>query len=244
MIVLLCLFIFSATFIETQVLLIGTSNSTNSFSSFENILIKRKIFYDKFYTDKQESLKLLTENNTPKYSILIIPNSYYWWYNPYGNWQKILTAEQENMLNQYQNQYNIKRIECNIYPSLQNVQPKDSANPGCCSFENFFYFNENSNLKMSSIGIYHYPAQIANSSNITPFLFSDRGVIGTIVSNYQTQTTMQFYTAFGGWSSTSNYLATYSLNWAFGGQMPDNSGISLNNQELYIYAFIIMIFLV
>ena len=210
-----------ASSVIAEVLLIGSSNSTSSFSSFENILKTNIIPYKKFFVDSVETLNLTNMDGSPKYSLIIFPNSYYWWYNPEGNWKPLMTKEQNEELEKYESEFGVRRISCNIYPVSLNVKPVNDDNPGCCVGENEFYFDESNSRKLSSIGIYHYPAKIVNSTYVKPVLFSKMGVIATVTSSNDTET-LEFYTSFGAWSSTSNYLAKYALIWGFRDSLPDN----------------------
>ncbi len=231
----------SAIAVDLKVLLIGNNGSHDAFRAYEEVFEGYGIPYNRYVVDFGETLQLKNTDGSGKYSLVVFPNSYYW-SDPTGTWTTILNSDQQATLDAYETEFKIRRVASNIYPWDEHVRPKNSANPGCCSGENLFSFNESviSNIvpnlglsegaTLSSIGLYHYPAEVFDYSITTPIVLSSAGIIATINNKSDGRQMMHFYTPFGSWSFTSSTLSHLVVNWGFKNIIPGYRRISLNLQ--------------
>ncbi len=153
-----------------------------------------------------------------------------------GMYVSALNESQWAQINNYEREFKIKRVLFNIYPSVnQSTQLVNQTKPGCCAkdVEQTFKWDPNAfnsingtkidvNAPLSSVGMYHYPANIING-NARPILYAeplapsypDTSVVGLIL-NYPTERQeLVFHTSIGDWSMTSQTLARYALYWAY-----------------------------
>ncbi|GAB7344911.1 hypothetical protein MBLNU457_3347t1 [Dothideomycetes sp. NU457] len=164
-----------------------------------------------------------------------------------AGWASALTPDQFTQLYNYQVSFGVRLVRLNVYPgSNYDTTPLG----GCCGtgIEQPMTFTnstgiETANYKVgqsvSSKGLWHYPAQITNSSRTWEVIGlgpSSDGTYSTkssvaVINRFGTREQMVFFTSFAtDWSSTSNYLQHIWINWVTRGLFTGRRRIYLSTQ--------------
>lgn len=146
-----------------------------------------------------------------------------------GGFQSALTPAQWAALYTYQHSFGVRMVRLDVFPSADSGT---SALGGCCedTQEQSVWISNNTgfasagltlNAKMSTLGLYHYPAKVTNSSIATAFAtfgtttgFSKASTAG-VINNIAGREQMVFFIGFAtDWSSTSTFLSHAWIQWA------------------------------
>jgi hypothetical protein len=159
--------------------------------------------------------------------------------------QSALTADQWNQLYAYQTAYGTRMVHLDVYPG-----PLFGTNvvSGCCdtgveqlmSFTNTAAFQQagvKTGATMSTAGLYHYGASVANTSTTTEIAqFAANGQItstttAAVINNFSGRQQMVF---FIGWatdfSPTSNFLQHAYITWVTRGLYAGYRRVNFNTQ--------------
>jgi hypothetical protein len=222
---------------QPRVLMLTTTTMTGGTDTFKNYLNAQQMPYDIItvpmggYTG---ALPLET-NGQGKYNMIVFPDGLVS-YNYTGQFRSALTTTQFTQLETYEKNYRAIRVFFNVYPSADyGVSLLNATVPGCCALrvEQLYRWDSNAfaNLNMtgvsittplSSVGLYHYPATISNTTTNKPIMTADAlspnytksSVIGTSRSLADGRNQLVFFTAIGNWSATSQTLVRYSVQWS------------------------------
>ncbi|KAJ9646456.1 hypothetical protein H2201_001415 [Coniosporium apollinis] len=142
-----------------------------------------------------------------------------------------LTTEQWNALYAYQTAFGVRMVRLDVYPGPDFGTTTAIAGAGCCgagveqliSISNTAAF-PTAGLKvgatMSTIGLWHYPATITNTTSTTQFAkFGPGGSYSTdttagVINNFGNRQQMVFFISWAtAWNPTSNYLQHAWIHW-------------------------------
>jgi len=164
-----------------------------------------------------------------------------------AGWASALTPDQFTQIYNYQVSFGVRMVRMNVYPgSDYDTAPLG----GCCGtgIEQLMTFTngtdiETANYKVgqsvSSQGLWHYPAQITNSSTTWEVMGlgpSSDGTFSTnssvaVVNRFGTREQMVFFTSFAtDWSATSNYMQHVWINWVTRGLFTGRRRVYLSTQ--------------
>ncbi|TVY83390.1 hypothetical protein LSUE1_G003677 [Lachnellula suecica] len=166
----------------------------------------------------------------------------------YGNvtgFQSALTAAQLATLYQYQISFGVRMVRLDVFPSADSGT---TTIGGCCdsgveqlvsisSTAEFPTSGLKTGAGMSTVGIYHYPATITNSTIATEFAqfapttgFSTTTTAG-VINNISGRQQMVFFSSFAtDWAATSNFLQHAWIHWATRGLYTGYRRVNLNTQ--------------
>ena len=243
---------------DPKILILTVTGTTGGSDTFKKYLTAQNMTYDVLAipsTGYNGTLPLET-NNQGKYNTIIFSDGLIS-YNYNGQYRSALTTAQLTQLETYEKSYQSIRIFFNVYPSSNyGVSLLNSTSPGCCAsnveqvyrwdssaFTNLNMTGVSITSSMSSIGMYHYPAIITNTTTNKAVLTADAlspnytksSVIGTsrILADKRNQ--LVFFTAIGNWSTTSQTLARYSVQWALQ-KLKETTSFVINSNILLIAA--------
>ena len=164
-----------------------------------------------------------------------------------SGWASALTPAQFQQIYNYQTSFGVRMVRLNVYPG-DNYGTTPLG--GCCGQgidQRMTFTNatgiETANYKVgasvSSQGLWHYPAQITNSSNTWEVMGLGPSTDGTyttnssvaVINRFGTREQMVFFTSFAtDWSATSNYLQHIWINWVTRGLFTGRRRIYLSTQ--------------
>lgn len=170
-------------------------------------------------------------------------------YNVGTAWQSALTQDQWNQIFAYQLQYSVRMIQYDVYPGP--LYGTAAVGAGCCGtgVEQLLYFTDTSafptaGLKTqsgagaSTIGLWHYPASITNTTTtkeIAQFAASSdstsaSGTAG-VINNFGGREQMVFFTSMDTtWSSTSAFIQHAWVHWLTHGVYAGYRRVNINTQ--------------
>ncbi|KAH9210801.1 hypothetical protein DL95DRAFT_370457 [Leptodontidium sp. 2 PMI_412] len=179
------------------------------------------------------------------YGAIVILSEVSYDYGGTTGFQSAITAAQWAILYQYQVSFGVRMVRLDVFPSADSGT---STIGGCCatgeeqtiSISNATGFPTAgliTGAALSTLGLWHYPATITNSSIATEFAqftpstgfptTSTAGVLNNIGGRQQ----MVFFTSFAtDWSLTSNYLQHAWIHWATRGLYTGYRRAYLNTQ--------------
>ncbi|KAE8441935.1 hypothetical protein EG329_004143 [Mollisiaceae sp. DMI_Dod_QoI] len=158
--------------------------------------------------------------------------------------QSALNASQWAALYAYQASFGVRMVRLDTYPSEASGT---TALGGCCEngveqFVNISSTNEfpTAGLKrvgLSTLGLWHYPASISNSTIATEFArfapatnFTKTSTAG-VINNIEGRQQMVLFISFAtDWSATSNFLQHAWIHWATRGLYTGYRRVTLNTQ--------------
>lgn len=164
-------------------------------------------------------------------------------------WQSALTQDQWNQLYAYQLQYNVRMVQYDVFPGpLYGTTAVTGA--GCCGsgVEQNLYFTDTSSFPtaglktqsgagVSTLGLWHYPASIANTTTtreIAQFAanaqFNSPSSAG-VINNFGGREQMAFFTSLDTtWSSTSTFIQHAWVHWLTHGLYAGYRRVNINTQ--------------
>ncbi|KAK5058784.1 hypothetical protein LTR84_011048 [Exophiala bonariae] len=189
------------------------------------------------------SLPQLTDTTGGLYGGIVVVSQVSYDYGTAG-FQSALTSEQWTQLYNYQITYGVRMVQLDVYPG-----PAFGATAlgGCCnagveqliSFSNTSAFSQ-AGLKMgagvSTLGLYHYPAQISNASTtfeVAQFAAAAgfQKSTAAVINNFSGRQQMVFFISFAtDWSPTSNFLQHAYITWITRGLYAGYRRVNLNTQ--------------
>ncbi|PYI01133.1 extracellular serine-rich protein [Aspergillus sclerotiicarbonarius CBS 121057] len=165
----------------------------------------------------------------------------------YGNdsYQSALTTDQWNQLWAYQLAYGVRMVQYDVYPGPN--YGASAAGDGCCAtgVEQLMSFTDISDFSTSGLrtgagvstsGLWHYPATIANTTTtkqIAQFAANGTGSATTaaVINNFSGREQMAFFISFDTvWSATSTYLQHAWITWLTRGLYAGYRRVNLNTQ--------------
>lgn len=195
------------------------------------------------------SLETLNSDGTSvgNYGLIIIMSLCVYNYGGTTGWASAITAQQFNAIYAYQAKYNVRTIYLDSFPGWFSGVALATGPDGCCASDEQYVYMLNSSLvptaglrvaNMSTIGLWHYPATITNSTTTSAFLEfaanteyaspSVAGVIQTISGREQ----MIFFLDGGTWSLTTNYLSHIWFHWGYRGLYNGYRRVAMHQQSL------------
>ncbi|KAL3422766.1 hypothetical protein PVAG01_06923 [Phlyctema vagabunda] len=217
-----------ATSVSSTVLVIARSNAT-AYSGYSGLRAYR-IPYQVLVVP-QEGAILPALNSSLKvgnFGAIVILSEVSYDYGTAG-FRSALTSDQWLQLYTYQLAFGVRMVRIDVYPSADSGT---EAQGGCCGagIDQTVSISDTSNFPtaglvkgalMSTTGLYHYPANIINTTLATEFAqfgiatgypqVSTAGVINNIAGREQ----MVFFTSSAtDWSETSNLLMHAWIHWA------------------------------
>ena len=174
-------------------------------------------------------LPTLESNNIGNFGLIIIIGMASYNYGGTIGWASALTADQLTALYVYQVKYGIRLIHLDGYPDNFMGTALAAGPGGCCVTEEQTVYLTNDTFSLSpgplpthsTIGLWHYPAVIADVSTTKPFLafgsnsqYPSETVAG-VVQDFGGRTQLVFFLAGASWSSTSNYLGDVWFHWGY-----------------------------
>ncbi|KAG9237924.1 hypothetical protein BJ875DRAFT_540047 [Amylocarpus encephaloides] len=162
-----------------------------------------------------------------------------------GNWGSAITAAQWTTIYNYQTKFGVRMIRLDVFPS----EATGTRSVGSCCADTVdqpLYISDTSQfptaglkqgVKLSSLGLYHYPAAITDSTTTTQFAlfspvsgFSDVTVAG-VINNFSGRKQMVFFMPMAmDWSLTSSVLTHAWIHWATRGLYAGYRRLLLNTQ--------------
>ncbi|KAL3441770.1 extracellular serine-rich protein [Aspergillus insuetus] len=162
-----------------------------------------------------------------------------------GTWASGLTPAQWNQLYAYQSKYHVRLVEYDVSPGAK-FDTTPAAGTCCDDMEQLISLSDTSGFPsaglrtgaaVSTKGLWHYPAVIANSSTtkaIATFganqLFKNE-TVAAVINNFDGREQMAFFIAFDPtWSATSTYLQHAWITWITRGLYAGYRRVNLNTQ--------------
>lgn len=165
-----------------------------------------------------------------------------------------LTTEQWNALYAYQTAFGVRMVRLDVYPGPDFGTTTAIAGAGCCgagveqliSISNTAAFPTaglNVGATMSTVGLWHYPATITNTTSTTQFAkFGPGGSYSTdttagVINNFGNRQQMVFFTSWAtAWNPTSNFLQHAWIHWV-------TRGLYVGFRRLYLNTHVDDVFL-
>jgi hypothetical protein len=173
------------------------------------------------------ALPTLSSGTTGNFGGIIIASQVSYDYGGTIGFQSALTQDQWNSLYAYQIAFGVRMVQYDVYPGPLFGA---SALGGCCGagVEQLISFNNTSAFTQSGIktgagvssqGLYHYPAQVTNSTSTTAIAqFAAAAGFGVstaaVINNFDGRQQMAFFIGWAtDWSPTSNFLQHAYITW-------------------------------
>jgi hypothetical protein len=190
------------------------------------------------------ALPALNTSGVGNYGGIVIHGQVSYDYGAAG-FQSALTADQWNQLYAYQTSYGARMVHLDVYPG-----PLFGANvvTGCCnagveqllSFSNTAAFPQaglKTGATVSTQGLYHYPASVADAATTTEIAqFAANGQVtstttAAVINNFSGRQQMVFFIGWATeWSPTSNYLQHAYITWMTRGLYAGYRRVNFNTQ--------------
>lgn len=173
------------------------------------------------------SLPTLNTSAGGNFGGIIVSQGLIYYYSDTSSWHSALTDDQWNQLYTYQIKYSVRMVQWDVYPSGDYGV---SAITGCCddgveqnmTFTNTTAFTQaglRQGASMSTMGLYHYMAQISDTSTTTEiaqFAANSQAKGGTaaVINNFNGREQMVFFISWAtSWSPTSTTLQHAYITW-------------------------------
>jgi hypothetical protein len=186
------------------------------------------------------------------YGGFVIMNELSYDYGGTLGWQSAFSADQWNALYAYQVAFGVRMVRINVYPTTDFGVQTQIASQGCCgsAVEQLMYFSNTTafptaglltgvSAGVSTLGLWHYPAVITNSSIATEVAAfapaSDNsfpsGSTAAVINTFPGRQQMVFFIGWStDWSETSNYLQHSFIHWMTRGMYAGYRRVLFNTQ--------------
>jgi hypothetical protein len=191
------------------------------------------------------ALPALNTSGVGNYGGILVHGQVSYDYGGTLGFQSALTADQWNQLYAYQTAYGTRMVHLDVYPG-----PLFGTNvvAGCCntgveqlmSFTNTAQFSQaglKTGASISTTGLYHYGASVADTSTTTEVAqFAANGQITTttsaaVINNFSGRKQMVFFIGWATeWSPTSNILQHAYITWMTKGLYAGYRRVNFNTQ--------------
>lgn len=194
------------------------------------------------------TLPTLEGSNGGNYGAIIVIDQVSYDYGGTIGWRSAFTDDQLNALYAYQVKYNVRMVQWNIYPEaipgVTIVNGTNSSSDGCCNVEEQYVSLYNDYPlgglmagNLSTLNIWHYPAQITDPTSVKPFLkfwvnneYAEETVAGITKVWPDGREEMDFFLAGGSNLLTSAYLGHVWFQWAYRGLFNGYRRVYLSTQ--------------
>ena len=179
------------------------------------------------------------------YGLIVIVGLCAYDYGGAIGWKSAITTEQFNAIYTYQVKYGVRAIYLDSYPDWFEGVTVAPGPVGCCNSQEQYVYILNPSLvptaglrvaDMSTIGLWHYPAIITNTTTTTAFMeFAANGLYNTksdagVIQNINGREQMIFFLEGGSWSLTTNYLYHIWFHWGYRGLYNGYRRVALHQQ--------------
>ncbi|TVY84662.1 hypothetical protein LSUE1_G001269 [Lachnellula suecica] len=210
--------------------LVIARDKASAYSAYSGLNDHGIPYYVQIVTPSGASLPSLNDSaTTGNFGLIVVMSEVSFLNNSTGNYQSALTDAQWTSLFNYQVSFGVRMVRLDVAPSAATGT---QSLGGCCSAEEQLISISNTThfptagikvgAGVSTLGLYHYPATITDSSIATEFAqfaaattegfstISTAGVINRIGGREQ----MVFFIGFStDWSLTSNFLQHAWIQW-------------------------------